>query len=56
MKNEMMEMQKKSVSDSHKIDTLSKNIEYRLSKLIEEYLVRYEREHNKKIDAFVNGR
>lgn len=56
LKNEIMELQKKSAADSHKLDTMSKNIEFRLSKLIEEYLVRYEREHNKKIEAFISGR
>lgn len=43
-------------SSAANVDLNLQKIEVRLSKLIEEYLVRYEREHNKKLDAFVAGR
>lgn len=46
----------KSNLEDNKLKTLSKNIEFGLTKTIEEYLIRYEREHKKKLDAFIAER
>lgn len=37
-------------------DAMVTKLEFSLSKMIEEYLVRYEREHNKKLESFLTGR
>lgn len=46
---------KNNVEDN-KLKALSKSIEFSLTKTIEEYLIRYEREHKKKLDAFIAER
>lgn len=56
LKNEVMELQRKQDTDAQKYDIFTKNIEFRLSKLIEEYLIRFEHEHNKRLEAFVVAR
>ena len=37
-------------------DINTQKLEQRLTRLIEEYLMRYEREHNKRLEAFVMSR
>lgn len=46
----------KNNAEDNKLKTLSKNIEFSLTKTVEEYLIRYEREHKKKLDAFIAER
>ena len=60
LKNEVLAL-KKSHSDSEakpntNLEKMTKQIEFSLSKLINEYLIRYEREHNKKLEQFMAGR
>ncbi len=49
-------LEMKNNADDNKLKAISKNIEFSLSKTIEDYLIRYEREHKKKLDAFVAER
>lgn len=46
----------KNNAEDNKFKTFSKNIEFNLTKMIEEYLIRYEREHKKKLEAFIAER
>lgn len=46
----------KNNAEDNKMKTFSKNIEFGLSKTIEDHLIRYEREHKKKLDAFIAER
>lgn len=39
-------------SSAQQVEVKTQNMEIRLSRMIEEYLARYEREHSKKLEAF----
>lgn len=57
LRNEVLDLKKNRLDDSTtKVEIISNKIEFRLSKMIEEYLIRNEREHNKKLEAFLAGR
>lgn len=53
---DFVELQKNKGEDTAKLDKFAKNIEFNLSKLIEEYMVRFERDHTKRLDAFLAAR
>lgn len=53
---DFVELQKNKGEDTAKLDKLAKNIEFNLSKLIEEYMVRLDRDHTKRLDAFLAAR
>lgn len=46
----------KNGADDNKLKTISKNIEFSLTKTLEDYLIRHEREHKKKMEAFIAER
>ncbi|XP_037024595.1 enhancer of mRNA-decapping protein 4 homolog isoform X1 [Bradysia coprophila] len=46
----------KNNADDNKLKTISKNIEFSVTKTIEDYLIRHEREHKKKLEAFIAER
>lgn len=56
LRNEIIGLKQNRVEGNDALKAEGNKIEIRLSKLIEEYLIRYEREHNKKLEAFVSGR
>lgn len=56
MRNEIIGLKQNRVEGNDALKAEGNKIEIRLSKLIEEYLIRYEREHNKKLEAFITGR
>lgn len=52
-----VELQKKAKKDEAvQMTQLAKNIEFNMSKLIEEYMNRFEREHTKRLDLFLAAR
>lgn len=56
LRNEIINLKQNRAEGDDSLKFEANKIEFRLSKMIEEYLIRYEREHNKKLDAFVTGR
>lgn len=46
----------KNTVEDNKLKTFSKNVEFSLTKTMEEYLIRYEREHKKRLDSFIAER
>lgn len=62
LRNEVIDLKKShsggaiSSGSTQKVEVNSQNMEIRISRLIEEYLSRYEREHNKRLEAFVASR
>lgn len=46
----------KSSADDNKLKTISKNIEFNVTKTVEDYLIRHEREHKKRLEAFIAER
>lgn len=56
LRNEIIGLKQNRTERDDSLKVEANKIEIRLSKLIEEYLIRYEREHNKKLDAFITGR
>lgn len=56
LRNEIIGLKQNRAEASDSLKVEANKIEIRLSKLIEEYLIRYEREHNKKLEAFITGR
>lgn len=46
----------KNNAEDNKLKTLSKNIEFSLAKTIEDYMIRYDREQKKKLDALIAER
>lgn len=56
LRNEIIGLKQNRTEGEDLLKVEANKIEIRLSKLIEEYLIRYEREHNKKLEAFVTGR
>lgn len=53
-----VELQKVAGKKDEGVDmrTMAKNIEFNMSKLIEEYMNRFEREHTKRLDQFLAAR
>lgn len=51
-----VELQKDKTDDTIKLGKLSADIEFNLSKMIEAYLARYEREHTKRLENFMATR
>lgn len=56
LRNEIIGLKQNRADGDESLKVEANKIEIRLSKLIEEYLIRYEREHNKKLEAFIGGR
>lgn len=56
LRNEIIGLKQNRVEGNESLKVEANKIEIRLSKLIEEYLIRYEREHHKKLEAFITGR
>lgn len=70
LRNEMAELKKSQTStvvsataaavtggsSAQQVEVKTQNMEIRLSRMIEEYLSRYEREHSKKLEAFTGLR
>jgi len=56
LREQLYEMKNYKNDDGNKISTFAQKIEKSLSKLIEEYLLRYERQHNTKLDIFIKTR
>lgn len=56
LRNEIIGLKQNRTEGEDLLKVEANKIEIRLSKLIEEYLIRYEREHNKKLEAFISGR
>lgn len=56
LRNEIIGLKQTRAEGDDSLKVEANKIEIRLSKLIEEYLIRYEREHNKKLEAFTTGR
>lgn len=56
LRSEIIGLKQNRVDGDESLKVEANKIEIRLSKLIEEYLIRYEREHNKKLEAFIGGR
>lgn len=46
----------KNNTEENKLKTISKNIEFSMTKTIEDCLMRHEREHKRKLDAFIAER
>lgn len=46
----------KNNADDNKLKAISKNMEFGVTKSIEDHLIRCEREHKKKLDAFIAER
>lgn len=56
LRSEILTLRQTRIEETNKFDALGTKIEYNLSKMLENYLNRYEREHNKKLEAFLTGR
>lgn len=56
LRNQLFEIEKNRSDETIKSNSYSTKLEANLSKLIEEYLIRYERTHNTKLDTFLSQR
>lgn len=56
LRNQLFEIEKTRSEETIKSNSYSTKLEGNLSKLIEEYLIRYERNHNTKLDTFLSQR
>lgn len=56
LRNQLYDIEKIRTEETVKSNSYSTKLEANLSKLIEEYLIRYERTHNTKLDTFLSQR
>lgn len=56
LRSQVAELEKSRIIDNTENNQFAQKIETRLSKMLGEYLIRYEREHSKKLEAFMTGR